>query len=75
MRDSLLMVHVYWSTLHCIAGLHLLELHREKQTKKTSGDVLQLFSPCFCGLGLIDRGMSAETGTCAKMRHMLKQDP
>ena len=34
MKDSLLMTHMYWSTLHCVVELHLLGLHREKCTKK-----------------------------------------
>lgn len=30
MKDSLLMTHMYWSALHCIAELHLLGLHKGK---------------------------------------------
>jgi hypothetical protein len=34
MKDSLLTTQVYWSAIHCIAELHLSELHREKHTKR-----------------------------------------
>jgi hypothetical protein len=34
MRDSSLMICMYWSTLQCIVELHLPELHWEKHTKK-----------------------------------------
>jgi hypothetical protein len=34
MKDSLLTTHMYWSALHCVVGLHLLGLPREKHTKK-----------------------------------------
>ena len=34
MKDSLLTTHMYLSALHCVVELHLLELHREKCTKK-----------------------------------------
>ena len=33
MKDSLLMTHMYWSTLHCVVELHLLGLHKEKCSK------------------------------------------
>ena len=28
------MTHMYWSVLHYVVELHLLEFHREKHTKK-----------------------------------------
>jgi hypothetical protein len=33
-KDSLLIICIYWSALHCIFELHLSGLHREKCTKK-----------------------------------------
>jgi hypothetical protein len=40
MKESLLMTDIYWSALHCVVGLHLLGLHREKHQETPDG-VLQ----------------------------------
>ena len=72
MKDSLLTTHLYWSTLCCIVELHLLGLHREKQTKT-------LLVMCCSFLQFMQiqtsRVGSGETDTHAKTRHMLRQDP
>jgi hypothetical protein len=67
MKDSLL-THMYWFALHYIVELHLSGLLREKHTKK----ILVVFSISyrFRGLGLIGRGMSAETDSHAEARPM-----
>jgi hypothetical protein len=44
MKDSLPTTSMYWSTLHCVIELHLWGLHREKQTKKSSGGVLKFLA-------------------------------
>ena len=62
---NLLMTHMFWSTLHCIVELHLLELHREKHTKNTSAGVLQFLA---ASTNWIDRVMSA------KQAYMLKKE-
>ena len=33
MKEPLLSTDMHWPTLHCLVGLYLLELHREKHTK------------------------------------------
>ena len=53
------MARMYWSSLHCVVGLHLCGLRREKCTKK-----LLLVAEASCHslrLWLIGRVMSAET--------------
>ena len=40
MKDSALMIHMYWSSLHWVGELHASGLHRGKRTRKTGG-VLQ----------------------------------
>jgi hypothetical protein len=34
MKDSLQTTHMYWSTLHATADLHLSGLHEENEQKK-----------------------------------------
>ena len=66
MKNSLLMTHVYWSTLHCVVELHLSGLHREKHTKNFWW--CAVVSCCFCGLRLIGRVVSAEAGPVGDIR-------
>ena len=66
MKDSLLTACMYSSALHCIVELHLLGLHTEKHTKKTSGGVLQFLAASVDSSGL---------DVHAKARPVLRQDP
>ena len=73
MMDSLLTIRMTWSTLHCVVDLHLLTLHREKCTKNLlvmAGGFLPLL-PTWS----LSRAISAETDSCAEVRHTVRQDP
>lgn len=73
MKDSLLITHMYWSTLQCIVELHLLVLHREKCTKNLL--VLLQISCCSYRFGMIDKMVSTETDSHTETRHVIRQDP
>ena len=75
MKDFLLRTCIYWPTLLCVVEPHLLELNREKLTKKSSGGVLQFLAILSDQIWLIGRVMSAETDTHVEVRYMLRQDP
>ena len=64
MKDSLLTTRMYWSTLHCIAELHLWD--SIERNAPTSDGVLQLPAAS----SDLDDGnvMSAETDTRAEVR-------
>jgi hypothetical protein len=59
MKDSLLMKHMYWSVLHYVVELHLLEFHREKHTKKKKN----LLAVCCSFLSLFRFGLM---GACER---------
>jgi len=58
MKDSSLMTHMYWSVLHGIIEMYLLELHRETHQKP---------SMMYCSFLLL-------SPTRADWMHVLRQD-
>ena len=66
MKDSLLMMLMYWSALHFVVGLHLLGLHREKCTRNFWW--CAAVSCYFHRLRLV--GCTCWGKTCAEARHM-----
>jgi hypothetical protein len=64
-------MHIYWSTLYCIAELHLLEFHRNAPKNVWWQATISCH---YWGLRLIGRVMSAKTNTHAEARHMVRQD-
>ena len=63
---------IYWSSLHCVVEIYVLQLHRVKHSKECW---LCATSCHFHELWLIVRVMSAGTDADAEAIQVLRQDP